>query len=84
MAVHAYINPEIARALGAVGAQHPEAGIELHWEDENSEQRWLITAEYYSHKFKYVVDDQTGELWPLATDEDPSPYLSGATPKEFA
>jgi hypothetical protein len=69
MALTTYMSPETGKALGFVAAQHPKAGIELHWHEDSAEQAWLIIADYGTHGFN---DEGNDEIHPLLPEDAPT------------
>lgn len=59
------ITPELVVAVGKLAAEHPDASVEIAYDDVRAEQLWSVTFADYSVNGEdtavvYLVNDETG------------------------
>jgi hypothetical protein len=59
------ITGNMAKIVGLIARQHPDASIQIEWNDRAIDERfWLVTATDGRDDHVYVVDDEAGHWAP--------------------
>ena len=64
MSAHIIITDVLAIAAADLVRKHSDCSVEISYDDSRAEQIWEVTLDEGDTQTRYLVNDETGEVFP--------------------